>query len=173
MHHEYAHNAVCCMSWKVKFPFDRGGGGKGRWGTRSPLSEFSGFAPAEAISGTHVRSDRERESCCRVSYLELTFAFLPEIAFGTCHSVTVNPWLPQHSGHLGLSCRVSGSWALPWVEKPFALVERFCLCLSRTYFPLYSFTTLPKIGWVAALALVVTKSVMSLHVASLASYRDR
>ena len=33
LHHEYAHNAVCCMSLKVKFPFRRvrggGGGGKG------------------------------------------------------------------------------------------------------------------------------------------------
>ena len=27
MHHEYAHNAVCCMSWKVTFSF--GGGGLG------------------------------------------------------------------------------------------------------------------------------------------------
>ena len=161
--------AACPEKWSFH---STGGGGK--VGDSAPSFWIFWIRPCRSyLSGTHVRSDRERESCCRVSYLEWTFAFLPEIAFGTCHSVTVNQWLPQHSGHLGLSCRVSGSWALPWVEKPFALVERFCLCLSRTYFPLYSFTTLPKIGWVAALALVVTKSVMSLHVASLASYRDR
>ena len=82
----------CCMLHVLKSEVSiRQRRGGGRWGTRPPLSEISGSAPAEAISGTHVRSDRERESCCRVSYLELTFAFLPEIAFGTCHSVTVNP----------------------------------------------------------------------------------
>ena len=41
MHHEYAHNAVSCMSWKVKFSFAKGG----VEGIRPPLSEFSGSAP--------------------------------------------------------------------------------------------------------------------------------
>ena len=41
MHDEYAHNAVCCMSWKVKFSFRRGGG---RWGTwHGPLGMALSF----------------------------------------------------------------------------------------------------------------------------------
>ena len=49
MHHKYAHNAVCCMSRKVKFSLGGGGGGEGgEEGGRTwpPLSEFSGSAPA-------------------------------------------------------------------------------------------------------------------------------
>ena len=38
----FAHNAVSCMSWKVKFSFGRG---EGNGGTRPPLSEFARSAP--------------------------------------------------------------------------------------------------------------------------------
>ena len=41
----------CCMLHVLKSEVSiRQGGGGGRWGTRPPLSEFSGSAPAEAIS---------------------------------------------------------------------------------------------------------------------------
>ena len=40
-------NAVCCMTQKVKFSFRGGGGG---WGTRPPLSEFSGSAPDQVLN---------------------------------------------------------------------------------------------------------------------------
>ena len=45
LHHEYAHNAVCCMSRKVKFSFGSGGWGR----TWPPLTDFSGSAPVRYI----------------------------------------------------------------------------------------------------------------------------
>ena len=68
LHHEYAHNAVCCMSWKVKFSFG------GRWrGRIGPLLRLSGSANENCSSNSKLcnfNNVLEQSSTCQAVFFQ-------------------------------------------------------------------------------------------------------